>query len=303
MDHRFPKQGSTKYNTWSFCIRPRDGMSNQRLEIISEWIGKQAFGLVVTEMTGEARHAHCLVAFRTGRIRSNVINAVLNLKGMDFTAEEASAFRSRNYAGEANPKIWYSWAIVSEYLVKDIYYKIWHKHLPPREEWDQFANEWFPSLEDKRIERGSTTNAEWRRIRTLWVEYSQDAFGEQVIPQDEHNMILFFKKLQRQDKMRAIQDMKLMQQKVRWFLEVYLCEEDELTSNYLGSASKRLKTVTQEVDQQRQLLFDKNPLARMKVAHARLQSAHLTDQLSGESLALTHSGLLTDKVVDRPMIE
>lgn len=252
MDHKFPRQGSSKYHTWFFTVRPRDGISQYRIDLLKSWIEKQSFWFCVTEGNGPTLHLHCCICFKNAKIRSNVINAVLMLKGMDFDHEEAAAFRSRNYKGRCNPCIWYNFDVVNEYLAKDSGCRIITQHLPPKSEWDFFQENWMPCPDDKRLEKGPNTNAEWRRIKKLYEE--EDLPPGVKMP--ESWFIQFFLRLQREDKMRATPDMRILQQKVRWFKDVYL-SDDPPPDHYLGSEAKRLKTVEEEEE-----IFDQQDRVR-----------------------------------------
>jgi len=252
MDHKFPRQGSSPYHTWFITVRPRDGISQERIDILSAWIAKQAYYLMVTEGSGDSRHAHICVAFRTARIRSNVINAVLMLKGMNFDADEAKAFRSRNYKGQPNPQIWYNFDAVDEYLSKDPMYRIILNQLPSKSERDDFMKEWMPAPDDKRIERGPSTNAEWRRLKKLY--YEEDL--PPGVQMSESWFIRWFNDLGNQDKLRIEVDQKRLRDKVRRFmLYVY----NESADHYLGSEAKRLKTMAEEDDDWDHIDRIKNP--------------------------------------------
>jgi len=252
MDHKFPRQGSSKYHTWFFTIRPRDGISSKRIDIIYNWIQKQAFAFCVTEGSGDSLHLHCCVAFRTSRIRSNVINAVLYLKGMDFSADEATAFRSRNYKGQCNPCIWYNWDVIDEYLEKDSGCRVVYNHLPPKSERDAFQREWMPAPDDKRLERGPSTNAEWRRIKNLYHELDLPP----GVRMSESWFIQWFNDLGNEDKMRVELDQKRLRDKVRRFM-IYVYKES--VDHYLGSEAKRLKTMEEEEADWYQVERVKNP--------------------------------------------
>lgn len=256
MDHRFPRQGSSKYSCWFWTIRPLGGLSQERIKLIEQHlILHRPWHLFVTEGNGETLHGHILEARHSACTRSNVIRSVLDLKGMDLTAEEAQVFRSRNYKGQPNPQIWYNWDVAEEYLTKDPYRRIICCQLPPVEERAEWAKHWFPVPDDKRLERGPNTNAEWRRIKTLWREYSTRWDEDHVmeldpLPATEANVTRFFHFMQRQDKMRATPDQRILQQRVRWFTLVYLPEDDrDVPYSYVGPESKRLKTCEEE-DQQ-----------------------------------------------------
>lgn len=239
MDHRFPRQGSSKYHTWFFTVRPRDGISQERISILQAWIEKQPFYFCVTEGNGPTLHLHCCICFKNAKIRSNVINAILLLKGMDFDHEEATAFRSRNYKGQCNPCIWYNFDVIEEYLSKDSGCRLVCSHMPPKAEWDSFKENWMPAPDDKRLERGPNTNAEWRRIKKL---YEEEDLPPGVKP-PESWFINFFLRLQKSDQMRATKDMKILRDNVRWFM-FYV--SDDVPDHYLGSDAKRLKTMEEE---------------------------------------------------------
>jgi len=234
-----PRKGSAKFHTWFISVRPQDGISNDRINLLKNWIEKQPFYHCITEGSGASLHLHFCIAFPTARIRSNVINAVLNLKGMDFTDEEAKAFRTRNYKGRPNPSIWYNWDVCNEYLVKDSCLKTVCSKLPPavdREEWGKL---WFPAPDDKSAERGPTTNAEWRRYKKLYDEEDLPP----GVKMTEQWFIGWFNRLMNQDKMRLCCDQKLLRDKVRRFMDyVY----DEARDHYVGSSAKRLKTMEEE---------------------------------------------------------
>jgi len=235
------RQGSAKFYTWFISVRPQDGISDRRINLLKNWIVNQPVSYMVTEGIGAQRHAHIAVAFSAPRVRSNVINAVLNLKGMDFTAEEAKAFRSRNYKGRPNPCIWYSWKVIEEYLCKDTWVRVWHNSLPPKSDWEEWGLAFFPAPDDKRAERGSTTNAEWRRYKKMYHELDLPP----GVKQSEKWFIGWFNRLMNQDEMRLIVDQKILRDKVRRFMD-YVYEEDR--DDYIGSISKKLKTMEQEDD-------------------------------------------------------
>ena len=117
-----------------------------------------------------------LIASETGAIRSNLINTIFSVfstneavaTGCQLSPEERKAFRCRNYNNRPNPEIWYSWNIVDEYLQKDAYKIIVLQKLPPKEERDEFAKIYFPTEDDKRVERGPVIGAQLRRTQNLW---------------------------------------------------------------------------------------------------------------------------------------
>jgi len=265
MDHKFPRQGSAKYSTWFWTLRPLGGIDARRIKLIEEHLmNHRPWFLLVTEGNGDQLHCHVLEARHTACTRSNVIRSVLDLKGMDLTAEEASAFRARNYKGQANPQIWYNWDVAEEYLAKDPYRRIICSQLPPLCEREEWAKHWFPIPTDQRLERGPNTNAEWRRIRNLWHEYSTVWDEEKImkldpIPLTETTCIKFFYKMQREDKMRATIDPRIMQQRVRWFTTVYMADEIDVPGAYVGSESKRLKTAQEEDEAYCHRDMSKNP--------------------------------------------
>lgn len=229
----FKPKATADYHTWWVGVRPRFGISPERIEVIE----KHPYYLFITEGTGADLHGHFVVAFPKARIRSNMISCILNLKGMDFDVDEAKAFRGRNYKGRWNVTPWYNWDVVTEYMEKDPLKRIVTVKLPPQADWETFATEWMPAPNDKRLERGPSTNLNLQRLKKLYL-------AEDPLPVTEEDFIPFFFRLQREDKMRAIKDMTKMRQEVRYFKDVYLAEE--APSHYVGSAAKRLKTTVEE---------------------------------------------------------
>ena len=143
---------ATKYLAWHFAFRPSGGLDDGRLEMLTVYVRKYPWYLIITEGIGERRHAHVLIATKAGLIRSNLITQILSVfstkfaekSGLTLSPEERKAFKCRNFNNRANPCIWYNWQVVDEYLEKDSYKIIVAQHLPPKEERDEFAKLYFP---------------------------------------------------------------------------------------------------------------------------------------------------------------
>lgn len=65
---------SIYYHAWHFAFRPAGGLDDGRLELLTRWVRKQQWHLLVTEGSGERRHAHVLIV-----IRSNLINTIYSV--------------------------------------------------------------------------------------------------------------------------------------------------------------------------------------------------------------------------------
>ena len=52
---------SIYYHAWHFAFRPAGGLDDGRLELLTRWVRKQQWHLLVTEGSGERRHAHVLI--------------------------------------------------------------------------------------------------------------------------------------------------------------------------------------------------------------------------------------------------
>lgn len=103
-----------RFKTFALTLRPRDGITDQQVKDLAEWIRKRSEHYhIVTEKTGSARHVHAALYLKVSVTRSNfcvVYSRLLKKFGLDF--EESSVAKK-------GIKVLYNNDFVTSYLDKD----------------------------------------------------------------------------------------------------------------------------------------------------------------------------------------
>jgi len=64
------------YRSYCMTIRPRNGLREETQAALREWCLKQHKCVMVTEMEGVAKHAHCQVWYPEGKTRGDMCKAM-----------------------------------------------------------------------------------------------------------------------------------------------------------------------------------------------------------------------------------
>ena len=101
------------YCSYAITVRPYGGISDERIGHLEAWIMKTCqYYHIITEKTGEARHLHAAMYLKKAVTRSNFINCLLAVKGLNLEPVERKVQRE-------GVKIMYNNDWMSKYLFKD----------------------------------------------------------------------------------------------------------------------------------------------------------------------------------------
>ena len=101
----------TKYLTWAFTLRPRDGVTDKQVEKMEKYLHNHAqYWKIITEKEGDQRHMHTAFVLKNPSSKSNVA-VYLTRMYKDLDAEETAIMRQ-------GLKIWYNKDFL-DYLDKD----------------------------------------------------------------------------------------------------------------------------------------------------------------------------------------
>lgn len=101
-----------KFSTFAITFRPRDGITDDQVTLLQEWIRKRSlYYHVVTEKTGSERHLHAGIVLRTPITRSNV-SMMLSRLFSSLSSQEKHVFLN-------GIKVMYNRSFIESYLSKD----------------------------------------------------------------------------------------------------------------------------------------------------------------------------------------
>jgi len=168
-----------KFKTFAITIRPRDGIDDDAIAVVNDWIRKRCeYYHVVTEKTGSARHIHAALYLRLEITKSNMNTLLCRLGSkIGLDNDEISVLRK-------GLKILYSNDFVTSYLNKDDDTKVISTSLPE----SKFLDSWYPpkplSRNKKHIQRHSKYYWE---LEALWFQHKRPI--EEVNTQNVRNFL------------------------------------------------------------------------------------------------------------------
>jgi len=139
-----------KFKTFAVTIRPRNGIDDDAVTVVTEWIRKRSqYYHVITEKTGSAKHIHAALYLRLEITKSNMNTLLCRLgKKIGLDNEEITVMRQ-------GLKILYSNDFVTTYLNKDDDTVVIATSLPEK----QLLESWYPPkplpLNKKKVQRHS----------------------------------------------------------------------------------------------------------------------------------------------------
>ena len=101
-----------KYNTWAITIRPTNGITNEQIECVTNWIVKTCdYYHIVTEKDGWERHLHAALFLKRDDHKSNLNNRILSIPCLKDTLTGAEQVVVRK-----GTKIMYDWNWINKYM-------------------------------------------------------------------------------------------------------------------------------------------------------------------------------------------
>ena len=103
-----------KFRTFAITIRPRNGIDDDAIIVVTEWIRKRCTHYyIVTEKEGSAKHIHAALYLKVSVTRSQILTVLLRLGAkIDLDNDEIAVLRK-------GLRILYSNDFVENYLSKD----------------------------------------------------------------------------------------------------------------------------------------------------------------------------------------
>jgi len=150
-----------KFKTFALTVRPRDGISDQQVSILTAFIKKRTdHHHVVTEKLGSERHVHAALYLKTAITKSNFATLLTRLckNTLDFDETELSVVRK-------GIKILYNNDFVENYLDKDDDTVVISTDLPE----SSHLESWYPP---KPVTKSKTQkhSAYYWELEKLWYE-------------------------------------------------------------------------------------------------------------------------------------
>ena len=160
------KQMTNAYKSWTFTIRPRNGVEKDSpLQIaIIKWCMKQDYSFLCAEGTDEARHLHGQIWIKDAREKGTIqrsLERICEQKLEDWNPAQKKVLRS-------GVKIAYSKDFVENYLSKE---DGWILNDPPEDE-----ENYYPSEEEqnKVKESANAVDKKYHRLSEMFKEYSDN---------------------------------------------------------------------------------------------------------------------------------
>lgn len=152
---------SSSYRSYAITVRPRDGVTDDQVELVTKWIRKNCeYYRVVTEKTGSERHIHAGLILREARPRSNILQRFLQLF-KNLTPTEKSVLRS-------GLKIMYNWDFINNYLDKDDDTIVVAENLPEAGHMESF----FPPKPSPKVTTSKKCSLYYHELEALWYAHS-----------------------------------------------------------------------------------------------------------------------------------
>ena len=169
-----------KYNTWAITIRPTNGITNEQIECVTNWIVKSCdYYHIVTEKDGWERHLHAALFLKRDDHKSNLNNRILSIPCLKDTLTGAEQVVMRK-----GTKIMYDWNWINKYmnpkenLKRDPFHKDIDSFLPPVEQWEVIRDQRFPEKGDKRAEQKFEGDPWMLKMEGLFKDYLNGARNE-----------------------------------------------------------------------------------------------------------------------------
>lgn len=160
-----------KFATFAITVRPRNGISDAQVRLVTHWIKKRStYYHVVTEKTGLSRHLHAGMYLKTAVTRSNLLTVLIRLgKSLELQDDELSVLRS-------GLRIMYNGDFVSEYLDKGDDTEVIATNLPEVSHLEKY---YPPKPAEPSAQKAARHSAQYWELEKLWYEYMR--------PMDEVN--------------------------------------------------------------------------------------------------------------------
>lgn len=158
-----------KFKTYALTIRPRNGIDNGALNLISDWIRKRCeFYHIITEKTGHERHVHAALFLKMPITKSNMNTLLVRLAkdSLGFDPEELTVLRK-------GVKILYSNDFIENYLDKDDDTEVVQTNLPATNHLDS----WYPPkpIDPETSKQQKHSHYYWE-LERLWYMYMSPTY-------------------------------------------------------------------------------------------------------------------------------
>lgn len=151
---------ATKFTSFAFTLRPRDGITNADRDKFTAWAVKRSeYYSIVTEKLGSQRHVHAGLIFKVSVTRSNVCQLLKQLFSPSWSPEEIRVL----FQGV---KIMYNMDWIDNYLTKDDDTVLVAQCLPEAGHLESY----FPSKPPPK-ERSPRCSIKFHELEKLWYEH------------------------------------------------------------------------------------------------------------------------------------
>lgn len=149
-----------KFSTFALTIRPRNGIDDGQLAVVTQWIRKRStYYHIITEKSGPERHVHAALFLKQAVTKSNLTTILVRLckDKLSFSPDELPILRK-------GIKILYNNDFIESYMDKDDATQVIATELPSQSHMES----WFPPKPLKKAEKHS--HYYWN-LEELWYKH------------------------------------------------------------------------------------------------------------------------------------
>lgn len=168
------------YRSWCLTFRPKEGITDDQIDAISQWLQKADWHIAVLHNHGEARHMHMSVWLEKSTTKSNLNNRFLSIKGIEGTLSsvEQKVFR-------AGTKIQYNSDFVCNYMQTHDDPRVVTERLPECKLEDNATSEilcaYYPEPDDTRAKREFKGTPWYVEMEKKWHEAPPQQITEESV--------------------------------------------------------------------------------------------------------------------------
>lgn len=149
------------YRSYALTVRPLNGVTDDHVDRLSKWVTKcSKYYRVITEKTGSERHIHVGFILKEARMRSNVLQRILQLFP-EFSPTERQVLRQ-------GLKIMYNTDFITNYLDKDDDTVVVVDNLPEVSHMEAY----FPPKPDLKVRGEKKCSLYYHELEALWFKHS-----------------------------------------------------------------------------------------------------------------------------------
>lgn len=156
-----------KYSTFTICVRPGDGLPDELVTHIMQWIDRSCdWYHAVSHKALAEKHLHAALFLKKPCTTSNLNNTLCSLACFkSFTEYQISAMRK-------GTKIMYNWGFIDEYLTLQKYMALLvATKLPLSADRPEVAAHFFPDKDDKRACKPVVISGKFQKWEIMFIDW------------------------------------------------------------------------------------------------------------------------------------